>query len=76
MRYVLIEQVQPGMESTGSLYDYYGSVIISPKTKLTEEDIQRIKEFGYHGIYINDRLSEDIDVEDVISPTLRAEGLS
>ena len=76
MRYVLIEQVQPGMESTGSLYDYYGSVIISPKTKLTKEDIQRIQEFGYHGIYINDRLSEDIDVEDVISPTLRAEGLS
>ena len=76
MRYVLLDEVKPGMVSTGSLYDYYGEIIVTSKTELSQEDIDTIKKYGYHGIYINDELSADIDIEEVISPALRAEGLS
>ncbi len=76
MRYVLINEIEPGMVTTGSLYDYYGEIIINSRTKLTKEDIDKINEYGYQGIYINDDLSSDIEVEDVIAPSLRAEGLS
>lgn len=76
MRYILLDEVKPGMIATGSLYDYYGEIIINSQTVLTEDDIETIKKFGYHGIYINDDLSFDIEVKDVITPSLRAEGLS
>lgn len=76
MRYVLLEEVKPGMVSTGSLYDYYGEIIVAGQSELTQGDIDKIKEYGYHGIYINDDLSSDIEIVDVIAPSLRAEGLS
>ncbi len=75
MRYVPIAEVEPGMVSTGSLYDYDGKIFIYNKDMLTAEDIDKIKEVGYQGIYINDDLTKDIVVEEIISPALRSQGL-
>ncbi|MCR4611436.1 MAG: HD domain-containing protein [Lachnospiraceae bacterium] len=75
MRYVPLNEVKPGMISTGSLYDYDGKMFIKNKAVLSKEDIDKIKEYGYQGIYINDELTADIVVEDVISPNLRSKGL-
>ncbi len=75
MRYVPTDELKTGMISTGSLYDYDGQIFINNKSKITDEDIDKIKEYGYQGIYVNDELSEGIVIEEVISPELRNKGL-
>ena len=42
---------------------------------LNETYIERLKSYGFSGVYVDDEVSKDIVVESIISPKLRMEGV-
>lgn len=70
MRYISIDQAEVGMVVGKSIYNEQGAVLVNYKVKLTNKLIERMKEKGLSGFYIEDTLSQDIHVEDIISESL------
>lgn len=70
MRYISIDQAEVGMVVGKSIYNEQGAVLVNYKVKLTNKLIERMKEKGLSGFYIEDTLSYDIHVEDIISESL------
>lgn len=70
MRYISIDQAEAGMVVGKSIYNEQGAVLVNYKVKLTNKLIARMKEKGLSGFYIEDALSQDIRVEDIISESL------
>lgn len=75
MRYIKINDARPGMCLAYNMYDADGHTLICSGSTLSEFYIKRLGEYGFDGVYISDELSGDIDIEPVISPELRTEGL-
>lgn len=75
MRYVTLREAKPGMRLAYDLYDSFGRTLVGSSCELTPTYIEKLYQYGFDGIYIEDRLSADIEVETVISPELRQKGL-
>lgn len=71
MRYVPIDKIEAGTYLAKSLYDYNGSVLLHKDYKLTENMIKRLKSLGYKGVYIEDKLSEGICIEEIVDERLK-----
>lgn len=76
MRYVGINNVKEGMTPAKDLLDSQGRIIIGQGHILTQKYIEKIKKFGVSGIYIDDPISEDIEIEPIISEELRNRGMN
>ena len=74
MRYVAIEDARPGMYLAYDLYDSQGRTVIGGGCELTANYIQRLREYGFAAVYIDDDISEDIKIGTVIPPELRQAG--
>lgn len=74
MRYVSIDDAKPGMCLAYDLYDSQGRTVIGGGSELTENYISRLKDFGFAAVYIDDEISKDIEIENVIPPELRQAG--
>lgn len=70
MRYINMDRAKPGMVVGKSIYNEEGSVLVNYRVTLTESLIERMKKKGLVGLYIEDNLSSDIEVEDLISDEL------
>lgn len=70
MRYISIDSAQPGMIVGKSIYNEQGSILVNYRVKLTERLISRMRDIGLVGLYIEDEMSSDITVEDLISDEL------
>ncbi|MCR5273510.1 MAG: HD-GYP domain-containing protein [Lachnospiraceae bacterium] len=75
MRYVSLDRVVPGMELAYDVIDDNGRLLVGSKSKINYNYIERLYEFGFHGIYINDEFSEDIEINSPISQKLRRRGM-
>jgi len=75
MRYIKIEEAVPGMCLAYNMYDADGHTLICSGSVLSEFYIRRLSDYGFDGVYITDDLSKDIQIEPVITPELRAQGL-
>ena len=75
MRYVALTEAKSGMQLAKSLYDSNGRTLVGSHIMLTDNYIEKLIAYGYAGAYIEDALTQDIEVEDAISPQLRAEGM-
>ena len=75
MRYISLGEVKEGMRLAYNLYDSFGRTLIGNGCVLTEYYIDKLYDYGVDGIYIEDELSEGIEIESIISPVLRAEGV-
>ena len=71
MRFVPTYCLREGMIVGKSMYNQNGSVIISKNTTIKQSYIDRIKNFGFVGIYIIDNISQDIEIKNVIDENLR-----
>lgn len=71
MRYIDINDARPGMIVGKPVYNENGAVLVNYKVKLTENLIERMKGKGLPGVYIDDALSADITIEDLISDELQ-----
>ena len=74
MRYVPLREAEPGMVLAADLYDSVGRTLIGCHCELTESYLEKLEAYGFDGIYIEDKLSEGITIESVITPQLRQEG--
>lgn len=67
MRIVDISKVEPGMDIAKTIYSDKGDVLLRKGTILKRTYIRKLEEKNIPAIYINDELSEDIEIEDVVS---------
>lgn len=66
MRYIALTEAKAGMQLATSLYDSNGRTLVGSHILLTDNYIEKLIEYGYAGIYIEDELTQDIEVEDAI----------
>lgn len=71
MRFVPVHGLMEGMTVGKSLYDINHKLLLSKGSVISRTYVDRIKVLGYQGIYIDDELSNDIEVKDVIRDELR-----
>lgn len=73
MRYIPIEAVTSGMIVGKDIYDAYDSILLCQGKRLSDLNVTRLREQGYSGIYIQDNLTRDIRIDDIMSPEIRTE---
>ena len=56
MRYIPMSEAMPGMKLAHSLYDLFGRTLIGNGIELTENYIDRLKTYGFAGIYVEDEM--------------------
>lgn len=71
MRYIPVDQIVEGMILGKTLYTQGWGKLLNEDTELKKEFIERIKGIGIQGIYIKDAFSEEIEIEDIVSPEVR-----
>lgn len=71
MRFVDVDTIREGMELAKTIYGKNGEVMLRKGTLIKSPFVKRLKELGYPGIYISDRFSQDIIIEEIISDELR-----
>ncbi len=71
MRYMPIDKLEPGMCLGKNIYNEMGKLILSKNKIFTENIISLFKKQGYQGVYIQDKISEDIEIEEIVSLEIR-----
>lgn len=75
MRYVVIEKAKPGMVLARPVYDDSNRILLGGGNILNEDKIAKLEYRGFAGVYIEDELSKDIDIKEVITDDLRNLGI-
>lgn len=71
-----MDDVKPGMILGRDIYDFAARTLLSEGKELSQDLIERLKQRGYPGVYIDDEWSRDIHVEEIISMELRANAVT
>lgn len=75
MRFKKIDQLAVGDKVGADLLDMDSRMIVSKGALLTENLIKRLKEQNFNGLYIDDPISSDIQVRQVVNPNSRNKAL-
>lgn len=75
MRFVPLNCIREGMILGENLYNSIGNLMLSRGQALTLEYIEAIRILNFNGIYIDDVISEDIEVINVISNKVKADSI-
>lgn len=75
MRFVPVQGLMEGMTVGKSLYDINHKLLLAKGSVVQRSYITRILQLGYQGIYIDDDISKDIEVRDVIRDELRMKAI-
>ncbi len=75
MRWISLRFAKPHMRLAKSIFGSDGRVLLAAGIELNERYIARLRELGINGAYIEDGITEDIVVEDVISDRTRLEAI-
>lgn len=73
MRKISIEKVREGMLLAKTLFSIDGNILLNSGIKLKESYINKFKEIGISEIYIDDQISSDIVIDDVVRDETRFE---
>ncbi|TWI59066.1 HD-GYP domain-containing protein [Halalkalibacter nanhaiisediminis] len=76
MRLITLDRCQPGVKLGKSLYHENGRVLLNQGTELTTNLINKLEEYSIFTIYIEDEVSEGIEIVEAIPETLRAEAVN
>lgn len=76
MRFVSIEDARPGMCLAYDLYDSMGRTMVGSGCELTASYIDKLNEYGFSGVYIEDEQSKDIYIEATIPENCARKGLN
>lgn len=71
MRYVPINNLKEGMVLARNIYTKDQNLLLSQGQIIKDSYIDKIRRHGYSGVFISDELSNDIEIESVISDQLR-----
>lgn len=70
MRFIQTAELKPGMIVARDLVNGTRTYMVRTDVELTESLIELIKEKGYQGLYIKDKFSEDVEINETISQEL------
>lgn len=76
MRRILLDNISLGMKLAKPLYNAEGMVLLNAGIELQERFIDRLRELDITYVYIEDDLTQDVDVPDVISEKTRIEAVA
>lgn len=76
MRKILIDQVVDGMKLGNSILSPNGKVLLKAGVELNSGFVKRLKFMGFTEVYIEDDISEGININDVVSEETRSEARS
>lgn len=71
MRFVPVSCIREGMIVGKQLLGRNGELLLNSGSIIHSSYISKIEELGYNGIYVNDDLSSDIEISEVISDALK-----
>ena len=71
MRFVPVNCIKAGMKTGKSLIGKNDELLLNSGVIIQESFIDRIKDLGYNGIYIDDEMSEGIEIAGVINDDLK-----
>lgn len=71
MRLVSIECARPEAYLAKTIYDALGRVLLAKGTQLSEVYIKRLADLEYRSLYIEDDISESIEIEDIVPEETR-----
>lgn len=75
MRFVPVSCLREGMSVANNLYDRSSKLLLRKGRVLKPHYIQKIRLLGYQGVYIDDDLSQDIEITSFISDELRLQAV-
>jgi HD-GYP domain-containing protein (c-di-GMP phosphodiesterase class II) len=75
MRYITINNVKQGMIIARPLYDEKGNILLNRGHKLSATVMNRTNNMEVQGLYIDDEISQGIEIEDLIAPDLKQNAL-
>ena len=75
MRFVAVKSLQPGMVVARDILGPTPAAVLKRGIKLTQNYIDFLDRKGYMGVYISDRFSEDVDIQEIVDQQLVREGL-
>lgn len=75
MRYIPINHIKPGMVLGRSIHDKNGTKLLNHGNLITIEYLERIITLGYSGLYIDDDLSNEIDIDTTAIDSMRTEAI-
>lgn len=73
MRFVPTHCIREGMALGDNLYNNYGDLMLAAGTILTQKYVEAIHRLQYNGIYIEDDVSKDIHILNIINDSVRAQ---
>jgi HD-GYP domain-containing protein (c-di-GMP phosphodiesterase class II) len=71
MRYVPISCIKEGMVIAKNLYNNNNKLLIRKGSHIKDSYILRMKNIGYQGVYIEDDISSELEIKDLVSDELR-----
>ncbi|MCP1354791.1 HD-GYP domain-containing protein [Aneurinibacillus migulanus] len=71
MRLISIQRCQAGMVLAQPICTDQGTILLNTDMELTEHIIERLKQKGVYTLYIQDEATEDLEVEESVSPETR-----
>lgn len=75
MRYLPMKKVEAGMALAQDILDGQGVMLLGRHQILNQEQIENLDKMGYPGLYIDDKFSEEIEIVEVIKPSIHAKSL-
>lgn len=75
MRFVPLNCIREGMILGDSLYNNIGNLMLSQGQVLTGDYIDAIRRLNFNGIYVDDDISKDIEIYNLISNKVKAESV-
>ncbi|MDR3563828.1 MAG: HD-GYP domain-containing protein [Negativicutes bacterium] len=76
MRRILLDNVSAGMKLARPLYSADGKILLNAGLDLKERYIDRLRELDLTYVYVEDELTADIDIPDVVSEKARLEAVT
>lgn len=76
MRRILLENIKTGMKIAKPIYSADGRILLNAGLELRERYIGRLRELDVTYIYVEDELTADVDVPDVVSEKARVDAVS
>ncbi len=76
MRFVPAEQLRVHMVLGQDLFDARGKKLLAKDIQLNEDTIQYLIELGIPGIYVDDAISKDITVQEIVAENVKCEATS
>ncbi len=71
MRLIPVFCLKEGMILGRSIYNKNGSLLLKEGSEIKEQYISKVTELDIQGLYVNDELSKDIEIETIINDELR-----